>query len=284
MINFFCIIFLLFCNEVFADEEGPDFIANVYEIQKGDTLYEIAYEFDLGLDEILRANPQIQDVDFVNYGQKIILPTTHIIPKLEKREGIVINLAEPRMYFFFGNEIETFPVAIGADEKTPLGETKIIRKRKNPAWIPPLSIREENPELPEIIPAGPDNPLGKYALNLDYSQSLKWKRVIIHGTNLSTSIGGKVSHGCIRLYPWDIEELFLSVKIGTPVKIVSQPVKVDEVVGAPYLEVHAKKSLASTKKLICERFSDCEDDIDWVKVEKVLKQKLGVPFMIGVRD
>jgi L,D-transpeptidase ErfK/SrfK len=260
-----------------------------YTVQKGDTIYNIAQKFDLGVDEILLANPEIinSKSKFIYSGKTIILPTTHLIPDVN-REGIVINLAELRIYFFVdGKESVSFPISIGKDEATPLGKTKIVSKRENPSWTPPASIREEDPSLPKIVPPGPNNPLGDYALNLDASHDYKWHGIMIHGTNAPRSIGSRVSHGCIRLYPRDIERLFNEVEIETPVEFVNQPIKVEEISGKIYIEVHLREAPdlvlenLGVNKLICKKVASCEIRVDWQKVDDAVVQNLGVPVMVN---
>ncbi len=257
-----------------------------YTIKKGDTIYNLAQEYDLGFDEILAANPDITDPTKIYVGSQIILPLMNLLPDV-KHEGIVINLAELRLYFFEGEEnVISFPISIGAEEKTPLGKTKIANKTENPSWIPPLSIREENPKLPEIVPPGPENPLGNYALYLDASKNSKWQSIMIHGTNQPTSIGARVSHGCIRLFPWDIEKLFNLIEIDTPVTIINQPIKIADIDGKAYLESHFREGMdvvfesSGISKMICAKIKNCETRIDWKKVDDVVAQNLGIPVKI----
>lgn len=272
---------------------GQDFVgesfspATVYEVQKGDGLYKIAQDFDLGFDEIIYANPDLSASRILQIGQKIILPTTHLIPDAP-RNGIVINLAEARLYFFnLNGEVKSFPISIGADEKTPIGKTRIALKRQNPTWTPPKSIREENPELPEVVPAGPNNPLGDYALNLDASKNAKWQSIMIHGTNVPHSIGSRVSHGCIRMYPWDIEALFNSVDVGVAVNFVNQPIKAAVINDEVYLEVHLREAPEvvfenlGVKKKICKIFAACESEIDWQRVDEVVRENSGVAVRVN---
>ena len=124
------------------------------------------------------------------------------------------------------------------DWNTPLGQTKIVDKRKNPTWSPPESVRKEHAErgdpLPKVVPSGPNNPLGNYAMRLNISPGA----YLIHGTNNPIAVGMAVTHGCIRMYPEDIEALFPLVKVGTPVWLINQPVKVARVNGQVWLEVH----------------------------------------------
>ena len=267
-------------------EEGEPFVAKYYNIKKGETLYKIARSFNLGIDEILQANPDLSDPNFLLAEKKIILPTARLIPDV-KQEGIVINLSELRLYFFSDEETKTFPISIGRDERTPIGKTKIIEKRQNPFWIPPLSIRLENPKLPEIVPPGPENPLGNYALYLDSSHNFNFQRIIIHGTNAPWTIGSRVSHGCIRLYPENIEELFDKVEIGTKVEIINQPLKIFDSGNKIYLEVHLRENPdletgnPDVIELICQKIKDCERRINWQKVNDAMIQNLGIPTEIN---
>ncbi|NPB09256.1 MAG: L,D-transpeptidase family protein, partial [Thermodesulfobacteria bacterium] len=182
-------------------------------VARGETLLDIARWYDLGYNQIILANPDI-DPWIPPEGTEILIPACYVLP--EKKSGIVVNLAEMRLYFF-RRELDqrvvyTAPIGVGVEGKlTELGVYTIIRKKKNPAWHVPKSIREEDPTLPEVVPPGPENPLGAFALYLSRGA------YAIHGTNRPWGIGRRVSHGCIRLYPEDIEALFPLVPIGTPV-------------------------------------------------------------------
>lgn len=196
--------------------------------RRSDTLLDIARAFDLGHDQIIQANPGLNRW-LPPPGADVLLPRRYILPP-GPRKGIVINLAELRLYFFPSNSntVFTYPVSIGdLDWRTPLGTTIIVSKERDPAWFPPESIRaehiDEGEELPTMIPGGaPDNPLGQYALKLGI------KGYLIHGTDerRSFGIGMRVSHGCIRMYPEDIEELFQLVNVRTPVRIIDEPIAV----------------------------------------------------------
>jgi len=209
-------------------------------VRRGDSLLDIARAFDIGHDEILLANPRLNRW-VPKVGAAVTIPSLYILPPGERR-GVVLNLAELRLYFFPpGKEVvHTFPVSIGNyDWRTPQGTTKIISKQINPPWYPPKSIREEHAEdgdeLPLMIPGGDEeNPLGGFALKLGIPGYL------IHGTDQRRSfgIGMRVSHGCIRLYPEDIEQLFSMVAVGTPVRIIDKPVKSGLRDHQLFLEVH----------------------------------------------
>ncbi len=210
------------------------------KVEPGESLLEIARQFDIGHDQIILANPSLNRW-IPDVGATVTIPSSYILPP-GPREGIVLNLAELRLYYFdrSAHSIYTFPVSIGdLDWRTPLGKTHVAAKQRNPTWYPPRSIREEHAEegddLPHMIPGGdPDNPLGLFALKLGIPGYL------IHGTNdrRSFGIGMRVSHGCIRLYPENIAELFDIVKVGTPVRIIDLPVKVGWLGDDLYVEIH----------------------------------------------
>lgn len=213
----------------------------IVEAAHEDTLLDIARRHQLGHDEILLANPGV-DRWLPGEGTRVTLPTRFILPAGE-RNGLVLNVPEMRLYYYppAGQggrpEVRTWPVSVGRmDWTTPLGSWKISRKQTDPAWYPPASIREEaaarGEPLPEVVPAGPDNPLGQFALRLSVPGYL------IHGTNKPWGIGMRVTHGCVRMYPEDIAALYQDVAVGTPVRIVSQTVKAGWLLGTLYLEVH----------------------------------------------
>ena len=200
-----------------------------------DTLIELARTYDTGYNEITAANPGVDPFMPVE-GTLLTIPTAWLLPDVPKKEGIVINLAEMRLYYFRSpksKDVETFPIGIGDEGwETPTGSYRIIEKIVNPSWHVPASIRAHEPELPKIMPSGPDNPLGTHALRLSIGT------VLIHGTNRPFGIGRTVSHGCIHLYPEDIKVLFRRVKLGTRVTIVRQQVKATVADGRVLVEVH----------------------------------------------
>jgi len=201
-----------------------------------ESLMEIARRYDLGYSEIVAANPGI-DPYIPGTGTEVNLPTAWLVPAAANGDGVVINLSELRLYISFraagSSLVATFPIGIGSEgNATPTGIFRIKEKTVDPPWNVPPSIRKERPELPAVIPPGPDNPLGSHALRLSADG------ILIHGTNRPWGTGREVSHGCIRLYPEDIPRLFRLVRIGTPVTIVREPVKVGEQKGRVYVEVH----------------------------------------------
>lgn len=206
-----------------------------------DTLLDIARQFDLGYSEIVDANPNL-DPWLPGSGKRVLVPNRFILPDAPKK-GIVINLAEMRLYYYpkpKKNQLQqviTHPIGVGREGwATPLGKTRIIQKKKDPTWTPPASILAEHlamgDPLPKVVPAGPDNPLGAYAMRLGMSGYL------LHGTNRPFGVGMRVSHGCIRLFPEDIEHMFGVVPINTPVEILYQPYKAALHRGKLYLEAH----------------------------------------------
>jgi L,D-transpeptidase ErfK/SrfK len=188
--------------------------------------------------------------------------------------------------------VRTYPISIGRSGlETPTGQTVVARKQANPTWYPPPSIRAENPKLPRAVGPGPNNPLGAFAIYLD------WPRFLLHGTNRPTSIGRRVSHGCIRLYPEDIAELFRLVAVGTPVTVVDQPLKLGRnAAGDILLEVHPSsrqndqiewtgqatpEAVAGLIATIADGIGDELDRVDWNAVRQAAAARTGVPARIS---
>lgn len=214
-----------------------------YRIKKGDTLMDLARTYSLGYNEMVEANPGI-DPWIPPAGATIILPTEWVLPCCSYR-GVVVNIPEMRLFYMYPHPgdpsrtlVQTYPVGLGRDDwRTPQGAFRIQGKTRNPQWNIPESIRkehiEERGDYRTFIPGGaPDNPLGLYRFEL----TMPMYR--IHGTNIAWGVGMQVSHGCIRLYPEDIEHLFPQVPVGTPGEFAYQPVKVGMRDGAIYLESH----------------------------------------------
>ena len=211
--------------------DGSDVVGEVLTVTANfdDTLIDIARRNDIGYQDIVRANPDVS-VWVPGEGTEVVIPTRYVLPAGPRR-GVVLNIAEYRLYYFpkpEGDEVPvvmTYPISIGRmDWETPLGNTKVISKVTNPSWYPPQSVRDEHAAegrpLGRIVPAGPDNPLGKHAMRLGLPGYL------IHGTNRPAGVGMRVTHGCLRMFPEDIRYLFEYVAVDTPVRIVNEPVKI----------------------------------------------------------
>jgi L,D-transpeptidase ErfK/SrfK len=194
--------------------------------READTFPDFAREYGLGYDELLAANPDI-DPWLPGENTPILLPTQYVIPDVP-RKGIVLNIASKRLFYFpevkdgERTQVITYPVGIGRiGWETPLGEAKVVSKAKDPTWYVPSSVRQEHAEagdpLPAVVPPGPDNPLGRHVLKLDMPGYL------LHGTNQPYGVGMRVSHGCVRLYPENIELLYSLVDVGEKVRIINEP-------------------------------------------------------------
>ncbi len=205
----------------------------------GETLINIAQRFDVGLNGIVDANLSINPAQPLPHGIRIHIPTAFLIPA-QKQKGIIINLPEMRMYYFPTNShgiVMTYPIGIGRVGKTiPIANTAVLGKRMNPTWTAPKDIREFNEQqgitLPITMPAGPDNPLGPYAIYL------KIPTYLIHSTIIPESVGKRASFGCIRMHEEDIKDFYPLVTSGTPVSIVNLPSKTGWKGNSLFLENH----------------------------------------------
>lgn len=261
--------------------------------QHEDTLLDIARRHSLGYEEIIHANPGV-DRWLPGQGTPVVLPTRHILPDAP-RQGLVLNVPEMRLYYYPKPKpgerpvVITHPVSIGRmDWKTPLGKTSIVAKQKDPAWYPPASIKAEHAAegdiLPDVVPGGPDNPLGRYALRLGIPGYL------IHSTNKPYGIGMRVTHGCVRMYPEDIERLFPEVPVGTPVYIVNQPLKAGRLAGTLFLEFHppleehqkpVETIFAEATEIISARIGLHASEIDSQVLRLVVEQASGLPVPVS---
>jgi L,D-transpeptidase ErfK/SrfK len=253
-----CVIaFIAAASPAFAQERPQgDILGQVktYTVVARDTLADIARKNEIGLTELMAANPNVTSAT-IHPGVTLTIPGRHLLP-MGTRSGIVVNLAEMRLFRFLPDgRVLTAPISVGREGwDTPAGTTKVIEKRENPVWTVPASIRAEKPSLPEKVPPGPDNPLGKYALTLG------WPGYLIHGTNAPSSIGKPSSHGCIRMYPEDIAALFAVTPVGEPVTVIDAPVTLGQQDGVLYLQVTPTRAQAN--KIV--NFSDAPplDDSD----------------------
>lgn len=268
-------------------QAGSDLIAEdrIVSVTEGQTLSDIAEQYSLGFNELVAANPGL-DPWLPEPGSEVTLPMQVILPA--HRSGVVINLAEYRLYYFpaMTNEVITYPVGIGRmGWDTPVSKTLITGKNKDPWWRVPEGVRQEHlkqgRELPEMVRPGKDNPLGGYAINLGLPGYL------LHGTNKGFGIGTRVSHGCIRLRNPDIEALYQQLPEGTEVSIINQPVKTGWHEGKLMLEVHPGlekqkfNSLTPVTAAIVMRIQNTEIDVDWDKVLSVARQQQGIVQQIS---
>jgi L,D-transpeptidase ErfK/SrfK len=284
----------------FTIEATTDIVGVVQKTRatKDDTLTDIARRFNVGYEEIVRANPDV-DPWLPGENKEIIIPSQFILPNAP-REGIVINAAAMRLFYYpkvkkgDPQVVHTYPIGIGkVGWKTPEGETRIIRRQKDPVWRPTASIirehlKERGEKLEAVVKAGPDNPLGRHAFYLG------WPTYMIHGTNKPAGVGLRSSHGCIRLYPEDIAQLFELAPIGTPVRVVNQPYVFGWHDGALHIQAFDvleddkrdwKKAQAKLlNKAMAERIKKeleaRKEKIDWAAVAKLSEEPRGIPVSI----
>lgn len=252
-----------------------------------DTFSDIARRFNLGYDEMRAANPGV-DPWLPGEGTEILLPTTHIIPE-GKREGVVINLPAMRLWWFGPRDADgrqtvvTHPIGIGrVGWSTPVGEFEVLSRTTDPSWYPPASVRREHAEagdpLPAVVPPGPDNPLGRHSVRLSNPVYL------LHGTNKPAGVGMRVSHGCIRLYPEDIERLYELLPPGTPVVMVDQPWLAGRQDGQLLFEAHGYLEDGHadwTTGLEILRRRAGEDGVEWARAAAISEAGMGVPLPVG---
>lgn len=256
-------------------------------LEQGDTLPDIARHYGLGLNSLTAANPGV-DVWLPEDGKRLILPHFFILPDTT-RKGIVINLATMRLFAFKdrGNSLSvaTYPVGVGTEDRpSPTGQMRVERKAYRPSWYVPASIAKAHLKkgdvLPAVVPPGPDNPLGEYALYLTAPSYL------IHGTNKPASIGLRASNGCFRLYPEDVKRLYGITPAKTPVNIINQPYLVGLRDGVVYLEVHGPTEELDQDALdkVYRKLKAVETasgrSLDWNKVKQVLAEARGIPVPV----
>ncbi len=261
-----------------------------HRVAQGDTLLDIAHQYDVGYVAMIAANP-VLDPWVPGVGKEIVVPSQHLLPQAP-HEGIVVNIAEMRLYYFPKAEGEplTFPIGIGDEgTTTPSGQTRIVRKADHPTWYRTKSEIANKPWAPKIVPPGPDNPLGAYALYLG------WPSYLIHGVDDWRRVGRRDSRGCMGMYDADIETMYRAVKIGTRVTVVNQPVKVGWVGEQLYLEVHPTphqanqlemdniddfEDPAGITKTILAAAKDSASRLDWAAIRQAAKDRNGIPVPI----
>jgi L,D-transpeptidase ErfK/SrfK len=279
-------LILLFVFEIQAQENQDSSLYlplvgydTTYQISPGEGLYQIARKFDLSYGSIALAN-QIGNPHLIYAGQNLSLPTKMILPK-KLADGIIINIPEYRLFLFKDNQLQkVYPICIGIPTwTTPRGEFTITHKIKNPTWYMPKEIAEREKVKREIIPPGPENPLGDFWIGTDL------KSTSIHSTNLPMSIGRALSHGCVRLYPEDAELFFNQIEVGMRGEIIYEPIKLTVSKDSLFLEVYPdvyemvidyEKELNKKLKLL-----NLSSQVDQEKIKAVLEEKRGIPEFIG---
>jgi L,D-transpeptidase ErfK/SrfK len=287
-------------THAFAIDPATDIVGVVQKTRatKEDTLTDIARRFNVGYEEIVRANPGV-DPWLPGENREIIIPSQFILPNAP-REGIVINAAAMRLFYYpkvkKGEQqyVHTYPIGIGkVGWKTPEGVTKLVRKQKDPTWRPTASIikehlKERGEKLDPVIGPGPDNPLGRYAFYLG------WPTYMVHGTNKPAGVGLRSSHGCIRLYPEDIAVLFEIAPLGTPLRVVNQPFLFGWHDGALHiqafdvLEDDPRDWKKAQAKLLNKAIADNikkelaarKEKIDWDAVARLSHEPRGIPVSV----
>ena len=283
--------------EIAPDHDDVVGVVQVTQASKEDTLTDIARRFNMGYEEIVRANPGV-DPWLPGAGRTVVIPSEFILPDAP-HEGVVINIAAMRLYYFPPHRpgekqlVYTHPIGIGkVGWQTPEGTAKIVRRQKDPTWHPPVSVikehRENGDDLAPVVGPGPDNPLGRYAFYLT------WPGYLIHGTNKPAGVGLRSSHGCIRLFPEDIARLFDMVPMGTDVHVVNQPYVFGWRDGQLYMQAYGSleddqrdwhnaqqkllsKSLRGSVEKDLKRHNE---RVDWDAVLRLAKAPRGVPVMV----
>jgi L,D-transpeptidase ErfK/SrfK len=273
-------------------EHSGDLVGEIsYHVTRaGETLLDIGRLRNLGVPEISAANPAV-DPWVPGEETLLTLPTAFLLPEAP-REGILVNYGELRLYHFPPKgPVQTYAIGIGREGfELKMGRTRVVRKQERPTWYPTADTRRDKPEVGAVVPPGPDNPLGEYALYLG------WPTYLIHGTNKPYGVGRRVSRGCIRMYPEGVERLFRQVAVGTRTTAVDQPVKIGWHEGELYLEVQpdmAQLDELEASQIMSERPPD-EDirrrlldragpdaaRIDWQVVSAELLARRGLPIAV----
>lgn len=256
------------------------------QVEEKDTLLDIAREFGLGYNHLVAANPGV-DPWVPPQGSIVRLPLALLLPRERLSQGIVVNLAEMQLYYFFSDGghdyFITAPTGIGREGYlTELGTFTVRSKAANPTWVVPESIRREDPSLPASVPPGPDNPLGDYALRLSH------RAYAIHGTNKPWGVGRRVSHGCIRLYPEDIGALYPMVPVGAKVKVIYEPVKYGWADGLFWVQAYEdfenraeSPRMKIMEELLYHQATMGPLQIDIEALDRALEEKTGVPMVVA---
>lgn len=297
----FCALLAFVITPVFAltydlPANGDDIVGNteIKNVEMGDNLSTFAERYDAGYYELLEANPRLNPLR-MSAGMRLVIPHQFILPDAP-RAGIVINLAELRLFYYppGTNKVIIYPIGIGrvgnsAQWQTPTGQLSVIQKKANPEWRAPPSVVADMAKrgitIPEVIPPGPDNPLGAYMMRLS-----NWS-YLIHGTNRPSGVGRRTSAGCIRMYPEDVEALFALVPVGTKVTIVNQPFKAGWLNNQFYFEAHtplreqrieyAGQYDSLWNQAINDAAAKRAARVDWDTIHKLAQKQTGVAEVVG---
>lgn len=273
--------------------DGSTVIGNTQTVSAvtGDTLISLGRRYSSGIIELLEANPTLSLAQTYGPDQKVFVPTQFLLPNAPHK-GLVVNLAELRLYFYVPgtHEVRTFPIGVGRQGwDTPLGETYISSKDANPTWVPTEHIKtarlKDGVKLPNSVGPGPDNPLGPYRFRTGLSA------ILIHGSNDPSGIGRRSSSGCIRMQPEAVESIFNLVPIGLPVTFVDEPVKVGWLGNDLYMEAHIPLEddpeddtdtlITYAHRIIDQETQSRPANIDWTLVDQIAKDQHGYPIKIG---
>jgi L,D-transpeptidase ErfK/SrfK len=256
------------------------------KVNENDTLLDIARDFDLGYNQIVAANPN-SDPWVPSKGSLALVPLAFVLPQDRIRSGIVVNLAEMRLYYFFSegghDYFLTAPIGIGTEGfLTKLGTYNVKSKTPNPTWVVPASIKEAEPDLPDKVLPGPDNPLGDFIFRLSQFE------YGIHGTNKPWGIGRRVSHGCIRMYPEDVSALYPIIPVGTKVQVIYEPVKIGWGEGKCWIQVFDDfdNQMDNPLPKALSGLARCDAaighvNVDFKALDRALKDKTGVPTEVA---
>lgn len=276
------LILLLFSTPAFAADMLIGGV-KTYVVQKGDSIELIGAKHGVFWKAIAKEN-NIDTKLPIPEGTTLAINNLKIVPKVVQN-GIIINIPDRTLYFFRDGRLTDIPVGVGLPYeennvkwRTEIGTFKIKRKRKNPTWNVPSSIQKEmelkGKPVEKVMPPGPDNPLGRYALDTTI------QGILIHETNKPRSVYRYLSHGCIRVLPEHMEKLFEMVEVGTPGEIIYEPVKIAVVNDRVYLEVRTdmyrklKSKIEHVRMIIQDR--GVADRVDWEKVDRLVKEQSGI--------
>jgi len=271
---------------------SPAYVGEIqtHRTESDDSLLDLARQYDIGYVAMIAANP-VLDPWAPGAGKEITIPTMHLLPQ-GPHEGIVINVAEMRLYYYPVKDgvPETYPIGIGDEgTETPSGSTRVVRKQANPTWYRTKNEIKNKPWEPKIVPPGPDNPLGLFALYLG------WPSYLIHGTDDWRRVGRRDSRGCVGMYAEDIEKLFHKVPVGTKVTVVNQAVKFAWIDDQLYMEAHPStrqidqleldnisdfEDPAGLTKMILAAAKDASSRLDWTAIRQAAKDRNGIPVAI----